>query len=74
MRFRLHSEIFFWIMLILSRQINKQLQKMEKIAIKNGYAVAIAHPRDATIQALSQWLAVMVERGLSSGADQYDSC
>jgi uncharacterized protein len=44
--------------------INKQLQIMEKIAIKNGYAVAIAHPRDSTIQALSQWLAVMVERGL----------
>ncbi|MDC0196242.1 divergent polysaccharide deacetylase family protein [Gammaproteobacteria bacterium] len=44
--------------------VNKQLQKMEEIAIKNGYAVAIAHPRDATIQALSQWLAVMVERGL----------
>ena len=44
--------------------INKQLQIMEEIAIKNGYAVAIAHPRDATIQALSQWLAVMAERGL----------
>ena len=43
--------------------INKQLRIMELFAIKNGYVVAIAHPRDATIQALSQWLAVIAERG-----------
>ena len=43
--------------------INKQLQAMELLAIQNGYVVAIAHPRDATIQALSQWLPVMAERG-----------
>jgi polysaccharide deacetylase 2 family uncharacterized protein YibQ len=43
--------------------INKQLRLMELIAKKNGYVVAIAHPRDATIQALSQWLPIMAERG-----------
>ena len=43
--------------------INKQLRIMELFAIRNGYVVAIAHPRDATIQALSQWLAVIAERG-----------
>ena len=43
--------------------INKQLQAMELFARQNGYVVAIAHPRDATIQALSQWLPVMAERG-----------
>ena len=43
--------------------INKQLHHLEKFANKKGYAVAIAHPRDATIEALSQWLAVIAERG-----------
>ena len=36
---------------------------MEIFARRNGYAVAIGHPKDATIQALSQWLAVMAEKG-----------
>ncbi|MBT3989359.1 MAG: divergent polysaccharide deacetylase family protein [Rhodospirillaceae bacterium] len=43
--------------------INKQLRQMEIFAKRNGYAVAIGHPRDATINALSQWLAVMAEKG-----------
>jgi len=43
--------------------VNKQLRRMEIFAKRNGYAVAIAHPRDATIMALSQWLAVMAEKG-----------
>ncbi|MFP6711000.1 MAG: divergent polysaccharide deacetylase family protein [Rhodospirillales bacterium] len=43
--------------------INKQLRQMEIFARRNGYAVAIGHPKDATIQALSQWLAVMAEKG-----------
>ena len=43
--------------------INKQLRRMEIFAKRNGYAVAIGHPRDATITALSQWLAVMAEKG-----------
>jgi polysaccharide deacetylase 2 family uncharacterized protein YibQ len=43
--------------------INKQLELMELLAKKNGHVVAIAHPRDATIQALSEWLPIMAERG-----------
>ncbi len=43
--------------------INKQLRQMEIFARRNGYAVAIGHPRDATITALSQWMAVIAEKG-----------
>ncbi|MDP7600089.1 MAG: divergent polysaccharide deacetylase family protein, partial [Rhodospirillales bacterium] len=43
--------------------VNKQLRRMEIFAKRNGTAVAIGHPRDATIMALSQWLAVMAEKG-----------
>jgi len=43
--------------------VNKQLRRMEIFARRNGTAVAIGHPRDATIMALSQWLAVMAEKG-----------
>jgi hypothetical protein len=43
--------------------VNKQLHRMEIFAKHNGTAVAIGHPRDATIMALSQWLAVMAEKG-----------
>jgi polysaccharide deacetylase 2 family uncharacterized protein YibQ len=43
--------------------VNKQLQIVELFARRNGYAVAIGHPRKATIVALSQWLAVMAEKG-----------
>ena len=43
--------------------INEQLRKMELFAKRNGYAVAIAHPREPSLKALSQWLPVMAERG-----------
>ncbi len=43
--------------------VNKQLRRMEIFAKRNGYAVAIGHPRDATLTALSQWLAIMAEKG-----------
>ena len=44
--------------------IKKQLAKLERIAQKKGYAVAIGHPREATIEALSQWLPVLAEKGV----------
>ncbi len=44
--------------------IKKQLAELEKVAQKKGYAVAIGHPRDATIEALSQWLPILAEKGL----------
>ena len=43
--------------------VNTQLRLMEQFARRNGYAVAIGHPRDATITALSQWMAVIAEKG-----------
>jgi len=43
--------------------VNKQLNLMEKFAKLNGFAVAIGHPRDATITALSNWLATIAEKG-----------
>lgn len=43
--------------------VNKQLKLLENVAQRQGYAVAIGHPKDATIFALSQWLAVIAERG-----------
>ncbi|MBS4773448.1 MAG: divergent polysaccharide deacetylase family protein [Proteobacteria bacterium] len=33
-----------------------QLQKAEKIALKNGYAIAIGHPKSQTFEALKEWL------------------
>ena len=44
--------------------ILSQLDLLEKLARKQGYAVAIAHPRSSTIRALSQWLPVVAEKGL----------
>jgi len=44
--------------------VNKQLKLLESVAKRQGYAIAIGHPRDATIFALSQWLAVIAEKGL----------
>ena len=45
--------------------INRQLRKIESFAKKNGYAVAIGHPKDSTLKALSQWLKTLKERGFS---------
>ncbi len=35
--------------------ILKQLEKTEKTALKNGYAIAIGHPKTETIKALRDW-------------------
>ena len=36
--------------------VNKQLQQVEKMARRTGLAIAIGHPREATIKALRPWL------------------
>ncbi|MSO92118.1 MAG: divergent polysaccharide deacetylase family protein [Rhodospirillales bacterium] len=36
--------------------IRARLAETEKVALRNGYAVAIGHPRDATLNVLSDWL------------------
>lgn len=39
--------------------IAKQLSEVEAVARRQGYAIAIGHPRDATRQALEAWLATL---------------
>ena len=42
--------------------ILKQLAIAERIARRNGYAVAIGHPKTGTYQALKQWLPTLEEK------------
>ncbi len=44
--------------------VNAQLSKLEEIARKKGNAIAIGHPRDATIAALAAWLPTLARKGL----------
>jgi hypothetical protein len=44
--------------------VEGQLIKLEELARKKGSAVAIGHPRDATIAALNAWLPSLREKGL----------
>jgi uncharacterized protein len=44
--------------------VENALAETEHIARRRGFAVAIGHPRDATIAALRQWLPTLKERGL----------
>ena len=46
--------------------IEKSLVKLEKIAQKRGYAVAIGHPRDNTITALQSWASSLKSKGIQS--------
>lgn len=41
-----------------------QLNQAEKIANKNGYAVAIGHPKSQTYAALKEWLPTLDDKGL----------
>jgi uncharacterized protein len=45
--------------------IAAQLAKLESIARRQGYAVAIGHPRDATMTALAKWLATLNDKGIA---------
>lgn len=44
--------------------VNKQLRLAENIARRNGYVVAIGHPKSATYQALKEWLPHLPEKKL----------
>ena len=44
--------------------INGQLRLTERIARKNGYAVAIGHPKSGTYQALAAWLPELEKKGI----------
>lgn len=43
--------------------VMKALRQMERVASKKGYAIAIGHPKDSTINALNAWLPTLKERG-----------
>ena len=43
--------------------VNTRLAEVEKLARRNGFAVAIGHPREITIDALEIWLADVQSRG-----------
>ena len=45
--------------------ITAQLAKVESIARREGYAVAIGHPRDATVTALAKWMATLTDKGIA---------
>jgi uncharacterized protein len=46
--------------------IARQLVELERLARRRGFAVAIGHPHDTTIAALSVWLPGLPERGLQA--------
>lgn len=43
--------------------IKRQLQVTESVAKRTGVAIAIGHPRGKTLEALSEWLPTLSERG-----------
>ncbi len=45
--------------------IEKSLKKLEDIASKKGYAIAIGHPHKETIAALKAWLPTLKSKGLT---------
>jgi polysaccharide deacetylase 2 family uncharacterized protein YibQ len=47
--------------------VRKQLAETERLARRQGLAVAIGHPHDATIRALAEWLPHLHARGFVQG-------
>ncbi len=45
------------------KAVRGQLAKTEQVARSQGYAIAIGHPHDATIDALASWLPEVQKRG-----------
>lgn len=44
-------------------EINKRLRQVERLARKQGHAVAIGHPREKTLIAITPWLETIEEKG-----------
>lgn len=44
--------------------VAEQLARLEKVAHKQGFAIAIGHPRDQTIETLQRWLPTLQQKGL----------
>jgi polysaccharide deacetylase 2 family uncharacterized protein YibQ len=47
-----------------ARAVRGQLAQLEEVAKRNGFAIAIGHPHDGTIEALSQWLPTLAAKGI----------
>ena len=47
----------------MSKEILKQLKQAERIAIKNGHAIAIGHPHKSTVEVLHKWIKEAEDRG-----------
>jgi polysaccharide deacetylase 2 family uncharacterized protein YibQ len=44
--------------------IDERLAHLEHVARQHGTAIAIGHPHDATIEALSEWIAALPQKGI----------
>ena len=49
----------------LTATVRQRLEEVEVIATHTGFAVAIGHPRDATLEVLEEWLPDVVARGFA---------
>ena len=45
--------------------VRRKLVETEEVARRQGYAVAIGHPHDVTLQALAEWLPTLQAKGLA---------
>jgi hypothetical protein len=45
--------------------IAAQLQRLEQVAARQGHAIAIGHPRPATLAVLRPWLATLADKGIT---------
>ena len=46
-------------------KVRHQLEQVERLARKQGFAIAIGHPREATIEALKTWIPQAKDRGIN---------
>ena len=42
-----------------------RLAELERIALANGSAIGVAHPKGATIEVLAEWIPTLAERGIT---------
>lgn len=47
-----------------NEKIRAALVQLEKVALRDGYAVAIGHPKARTIEALKEWLPTLDDKGI----------
>ena len=47
-----------------AEQVRAALEKTERVARSNGFAVAIGHPKDVTMEGLEAWLPTLADKGI----------